>query len=216
MRLPGNKYTRFLTVVLVAQAAVFYGLSRGENVHASRPLNEFPATLNDWRMVREEVVEKDAMDVLRADDALKRIYAQLPAGRSANLFVAYFKSQRTGQTPHSPKNCLPGNGWAPSESGIISVRIPGELQPIEVNRYIVSKGEQRSVVLYWYQTSRRVIASEYAAKIYSVADAIRYNRTDTALVRVVVPADDSPAAATDAAVNFVQALFGPLRHYLPS
>jgi EpsI family protein len=86
-----------------------------------------------------------------------------------------------------------------------------------VNRYIVSRGEDRSVVLYWYQTPKRVIASEYAAKVYLVADSIRYRRTDTALVRIVVPVinkDDAYALKT--AIDFAQTIFPPLKGYLPS
>jgi EpsI family protein len=81
---------------------------------------------------------------------------------------------------------------------------------------VVAKGEDQSVVLYWYQSRNRTIASEYRAKLYLVADAIRYNRTDTALVRVVVPVNrDETAPATDTATAFVQAFFTPLRQYLP-
>ncbi len=82
---------------------------------------------------------------------------------------------------------------------------------------MVSKGEDKSVVLYWYQARDRVIASEYRAKFYLVADAIRYNRTDTALVRVVVPVSGSDsAAATKTAEEFVQAFFMDLRRHLPA
>jgi EpsI family protein len=211
-----NKHARILTVVLLAQLGGFYAVSRRENVPLARPLGQFPKELKDWRMAQEGVVEKEMMDVLRADDVLTRVYANRASRWPAGLFVAYFKSQRTGQTPHSPKNCLPGSGWVPSESQIISVSVPGEAEPIRVNRYIVAKGEEKSVVLYWYQTRNRVIASEYQAKLYLVADAIRYNRTDTALVRVTVPVtDNQEAAAGEAAVQFVQSFFSALRQYLP-
>ena len=53
------------------------------------------------------------LDVLRADDTLNRIYRLRAA--SSYLFIAYFKTQRYGQSPHSPKNCLPGSGWEPVE-----------------------------------------------------------------------------------------------------
>jgi EpsI family protein len=133
-----------------------------------------------------------------------------------NLFVAYFRSQRTGQTPHSPKNCLPGAGWVPSVAEETSIPIEGRA-PIEVNRYVISKGDVKSIVLYWYQSRDRVVASEYTAKVYVVADAIRYNRTDTALVRVVVPViGNNEAAANEAAVKFVQTLFNPLRKHFPA
>jgi EpsI family protein len=207
---------RVLTVVLLAQAAGMFAVSRREQAPLARPLSEFPLEIGPWSMVQAGSVDQGTMDVLRADDILTRAYAD-SRGRSASLFVAYFKSQRTGQTPHSPKNCLPGSGWTPSESDIRSISIPGRAQPIRVNHYVVAKGEDKSVVLYWYQSRDRVVASEYRAKFYLVADAIRYNRTDTALVRVVVPVlGNGPAVATKTAEDFVQSFFTTLRQYLPS
>jgi EpsI family protein len=72
-------------------------------------------------------------------------------------------------------------------------------------------------VLYWYQSHNRVIASEYAAKIFTVVDSIRYNRSDTSLVRVVVPVQDGDTqGAVNTAVSFVKTAFEPLKEYLPA
>jgi EpsI family protein len=192
-------------------------LSRGENTPDHKPLAAFPSQVGSWRTLQEGVIDEQQMKVLRADDTLSRIYSNDGGEQTASLFVAYFRSQRTGQAPHSPKNCLPGSGWVPTASKIIHVPVPGDANPIPVNQYVVAKGDTRSVVLYWYQSSKRVIASEYAAKVYLVADAIRYNRTDTALVRVVVPIrEGGPEASAATAMGFVQALFPELRRYLPS
>src|SRR5262249_38457234 len=127
-----------------------------------------------------------------------------------------FKTQRTGKTPHSPKNCLPGSGWERMREDLLDIPIPNLSEPIRVNRYVIAKGEERSVVLYWYQSPNRVIASEYKAKFWAVAVAIRYNRTDTSLVRVVAPVrGNDEAGAEQAAVDFVQSIFTPLRRFLP-
>lgn len=213
----GSRYARVATLLVIAQALGLYGVSRREKVPLARPLSEFPTELGGWKMVDEGVMDKETQDVLRADDLMSRTYYEAATKRVANLFVAYFQSQRTGQAPHSPKNCLPGSGWVPSESEILSMKVPGVAEPIQVNRYVVAKGEEQSVVLYWYQTRNRVIASEYRAKIYMVADAIRYNRTDTALVRVVVPVvGNQVVVASKTAQDFVTAFFARLRQHLPS
>ena len=206
-----------LSLALIAQAVLFYGFSPADNVPVPRPLKEFSKQLGDWTATVEGVIDQETLDVLRADDTLSRVYRQSGTGRPAALFVAYFKSQRTGQAPHSPKNCLPGSGWAPSASGVITLPIQGRAEPIQVNRYLVSNGENQSVVLYWYQSRDRVIASEYTAKFYVVADSIRYHRSDTALVRVVTPVlGGDQDAATQAAAQFVQTFFQPLRQLLPN
>jgi EpsI family protein len=212
-----SKYARILTAALIIQAGLFYATSRGENVPSVRPLRDFPQEFSGWTMAQEGYVDDDTQSVLRADDTLVRTYANPKFQAQPSLFVAFFKTQRTGKTPHSPKNCLPGSGWEKSTDDYLDVSIPGLAQPVQVNRYIVSKGDAKSVVLYWYQTPNRIIASEYKAKILTVEDAIRYNRTDTALVRVVVPVQgNNDAAAQHVAVDFVQSFFVPLRKYLPS
>jgi EpsI family protein len=205
-----------LTVLLLSQAAVFYGFSRGEKTPAYRPLDEFPKTIGSWKMVQQGVMEPEVKEVLRADDYITRFYGDPGTNQLANLFVAFFKSQRYGQQPHSPKNCLPGSGWIWTVSDTISIPIPGRPQPIVVNRYIVQKGESKSLVLYWYESRDRVVASDYMAKVFVVADALRYNRTDTSLVRVWVPIvgkdEETPMRA---AVSFTQSFFGPLGEFLP-
>jgi EpsI family protein len=202
--------------VLVLHAVLFYSLSHGEAVLLVRPLGQFPGQVGDWRLIQEGVIDQETMSVLRADDYLTRDYSDPSSPVAVNLYVAFFRTQRTGQTPHSPKNCLPGSGWVPSASSIVDLTVPGRLQPIRVNQYIVSKGPSRDVVMYWYQSHGRVVASEYAAKVYVVADALRYNRTDTALVRVVVPITGNDDDAIRIARNFIAAFFTPLAQFLPS
>lgn len=212
-----TKSSRVLSVVLLAQAGLFYGFSRHENVPPHRPLAEFSLDSSNWTVLQEAPLDQDTLEVLKADDILSRIYANRKTGTVASLFVAYFETQRTGKAPHSPKNCLPGSGWAASQAGMMDIRVPGEAQPIRVNRYIVSRGQNQSLVLYWYQARNRVVASEYSAKIYTVTDAVRYNRSDTALVRVVVGVEEGDTqTAEDTAVSFVKAFFEPLKQYLPA
>lgn len=213
--LKGTKI-RVLTLVFFLHAALLYSLSHGEVPPSHPPLSSFPQTIGSWNMVSEGVVEEQVQAVLKADDLLTRTYSEGSNPAPVNLFVAYFTSQRTGKAPHSPKNCLPGSGWAPAGSAIIEVPIPGRADPISVNRYIVAKGDQRSVVLYWYQTSRRAIASEYMAKVYLVTDAIRYNRTDTSLVRIVVPVPgEDVARAETMAIEFAKLVYPEFSKFMP-
>jgi EpsI family protein len=211
-----NKYARILTVVLVIQAALFYASSRAENVPSIQPLRDFPRQLSGWLMIQEGYVDDETQAILKADDTLTRTYGSAKFPVAPSVFVAFFKTQRTGKAPHSPKNCLPGSGWEREREDYLDVTIPGMAEPIQVNRYIVSKGDQKSLVLYWYQTQNRVVANEYKAKLLTVRDAIRYNRTDVAIVRVIVPVLGNEAAAQQEAVEFVQSFFVPLRNYLPS
>ena len=57
----------------------------------------------------------------------------------------------------------------------------------QVGEYVISNGSARQFVIYWYEAHGRSVASEYWAKYYLVKDAIRMNRTDGSLVRVITP-----------------------------
>ena len=160
--------------------------------------------------------------VLGVDDYLSRVYSSESA--LAGLYIGFYQTQRQGNAIHSPMNCLPGAGWEPIDRAYISIpvaRTAGTAlnENIQINRVIIEKGLQRQVALYWSQAHGRVVASEYSAKIYTVLDAMRMNRTDGALVRVICPVTRSGHKAEDAAQNvaveFVQSIFPLLSHYLP-
>ncbi len=218
MRFLNSKYTRIVTVVLILQGIVFYTVAlRAENTPAAAPLSAFPTDISGWTMYKDVQIEQETLDILKADDTLNRVYVNPERNASTFLFVAYFKTQRYGQSPHSPKNCLPGNGYEPIESGVISVAIPGRSTPIQVNRYLTARGEEKSVTLYWYQSHDRVIAGEFTARLTLIADSIRYHRSDTSLVKIVVPVRDGDAdAATRTAVDFMKTVFSPLVRQFPA
>jgi len=202
------------TLLIVLQGALIYSAVRPEAIPVGRSLSMLPGTLGSWKLLQEGVIDQETRDILKADDLLNRFYSS--GNQGANLFVAAFRSQRNGKAPHSPKNCLPGSGWTPLNSGTVAIDV-GRAMPIVVNRYVVAHGDDRSLVLYWYQSRDRAIASEYTAKFWVVVDAMRLNRTDTALVRVVVPiVNRDEDAAAKSATDFVKAFYGTLREYLPS
>ncbi len=234
MPFPISKAAIAATACLLAQGALFYATaSRPENTPTVAPLEAFPAEFGGWQLAQEVKIDPEIQDVLKASDTLERVYVDRsrhagsgidPTGEDlcsvypcVDLFIAYFQTQRTGAAPHSPKNCLPGSGWEPVETpGKVSIQAPGRAAPLVVNRYVVARGEQKSVVLYWYQSHNRVIANEFSAKFWLIADSIRYHRSDTALVKVVVPVrGDDSAGAVGTAVQFVKAMFPPLAKQLP-
>jgi EpsI family protein len=209
--------TRLLLVpvVLLGQMFVVHWAASGERPPTPPPLAQFPAQFGEWKMIGEDPITPEVASVLHADQLLSRNYLQPPTNATAGLFVAWFQSQRGGASqPHSPKVCLPGSGWTPQETG--EIRVDTSAGAIDVNRYVVVNGKQRAVVVYWYQTPRRVIAGEWAAKFWLVADAVRGRRTDVALVRVTVWSNEGQdEAATASGIGFVRAVYPLLRETLP-
>ena len=201
-----------VSVLLIVQIALFYTISTSEYIPNPPPLKNFSTSVGSWQSVRETELETEVQALLKADDTLSRDYAG-PNGM-LNLFVAFFRSQRAGVTPHSPKVCLPANGWVSESSTSIDLTVPGEAKPIPVNVYTVRHGEEQSTVVYWYQGAHRAVADEYAAKLYLMLDSLRYRRSDQALIRVVVPIVDSPEKAQQSAMEFVRAIYPSLKRQI--
>jgi EpsI family protein len=209
---------------LMATSAYLVAASRPEVVPPREPLATVPMTIDGWNGRRQPDFTPEVLAILGVDDYITRAYVR--DNTPLDLYVGYHDSQRQGDTIHSPLNCLPGAGWQPIEVGkaVIPVKgapgtAAGALTPVEVNRVIIGKGVDRQFVYYWYQSHRRVVASEYSAKIFTVLDAARYNRTDAAMVRVIVPiaeSDTQAQMAEEKARTFVQALFPTLAPHLPS
>ncbi|HTW58301.1 MAG TPA: EpsI family protein [Terriglobales bacterium] len=204
-------------LALIASAAVFLQAHTRAEVFPPRlPLDSFPQKLGAWTSY-DVPMDKDVLEILGRGDFLLRVYQnqQVPQA-PIDLFIAYFPSQRAGDTIHSPQHCLPGAGWMPLENKSFLLSMPGHA-PFPVNRYVIAKGDARQVVLYWYWAHDRGVASEYWAKFYLVADSIRMNRTDGALVRITTPM--YPGETVDAAVQrllpFTNSVTPLLESYIP-
>jgi EpsI family protein len=215
---------RFWLVIVLLASTAFILQSRGDadRIPASQPLSHMPERFGDWTS-HDIPLTDDTLAVLGKGDFLNRVYTDRPGTASSpaakapiSLFIGYFASQRTGQTMHSPQNCLPGAGWTFESQRYTSLQdINGKRY--KVGEYVISNGDIRQFVIYWYQAHGRSIPNEYKAKFYMVTDAIRTNRTDGALVRVItqVLPWESLDSARDRATQFTQQMAPNLPKFIP-
>jgi len=207
-------------LTLLVAAVVVIRADRQEDVPLRASFAVFPMQLGEWRGVPQPPLTEEVARVLGADDYLTRAYF-LPDRAGVGLFVGYWQSQKQGDTIHSPLNCLPGAGWQPVSSGELTFADPRTLgaPDLTVNRVVIQKGLDKQLVLYWYQSHGRIVASEYWGKFYLMADAMRMNRTDGSIVRVIAPVQgDSPEAEAEAeqkALAFTGLLLPQLDQFLP-
>ncbi len=207
---------RFLTVAALmgATASILFLRSAVDQVPQSVPLELLPHTLEE-RHGTDVPIPDEALQVLGKGRFLNRLYSD--SGPEAllpiSLFIGYFPTQRTGQAIHSPQNCLPGSGWTFESSGTTTIT-SGDGRNYKVGDYIITDGTNRQEVLYWYRAHGRSIASDYRAKLYMLLDAIRYNRTDGALIRIITPV--VPGEAAGAAHARVAAFAGDIATMLPA
>jgi EpsI family protein len=206
--------------IVFAMAAALRGMSRQEIVPPRESFARFPQQIGAWTGQKGPDFDKRVLEILGVDEYVN--WTMRRGDALAGLYIGYWGSQRHGDTMHSPMNCLPGSGWEPMERRTIAIQVGSPTAPrtIAVNRIVIEKGLDRQLVLYWYQSQQRVVASEYAGKLHTVLDAIRYNRSDAAMIRIVVPLGARTRAAEDAAERtaseLVQQLFPVLPRFLPA
>src|SRR5258708_28137877 len=157
------------------------------------PLASIPSQIGEWTLDHSEILSPDVLKVLSTTNYIARVYhrGSLPL----DFFVAFYGAQEAGETLHTPKNCLPGNGWEIQTTGSVNLRLDN--RSVGVNEFTIRSEQSRAVVLYWYQTRDRVIANEYLGKMYLFWDALARGRKSASAVRVVVPDIPGGAAAAE-------------------
>jgi EpsI family protein len=214
---PVSSWQRFVPALalLAGTGLLLEARNRAEILPPRKEIASFPKRIGNW-VGTDEPIPADVLAVLGPGEFLQRNYQRSPNEPPIGFFFAYFPSQRSGDTIHSPKNCLPGSGWTPIESARMQIVAPGA-GTILTNRYVIAKEMDRQLVLYWYQAHGRVVASEYWAKVYLVLDAIRLNRSDGALIRISRPLrpGESEGEAQVRAVEFARQVLPLLNSYIP-
>lgn len=207
------RYWSMVAVLLAATAGMGF-LSHGEATPPARPLSEFPKQIESYHAAADIPFDQDTLKVLGVTDYVNRIYFS-PVDGEVGLYVGYFRTQRTGASIHSPKNCLPGAGWQPTVSQIYELQLD-DGRKVPVNLYVIRKDLDQQIVIYWYQSHGRVVASEYWGKLYLIYDAMRLNRTDAALVRITAPVRNGDTeAARQQAIAFAKRVALDVEQIIP-
>lgn len=158
----------------------------------AQPLTSIPTEIDGWLGTSGPDLSEEVQGVLKATSVLSRVYQR--GGNAIDLFIAFYAEQRAGESMHSPRNCLPGNGWelGPRGSELVAV---GD-QRYTINRYVVEKSQERLTVLYWYQSRSIVVANEYLGKVLLIRNTILDGATAGSIVRLTFR--DRPGAIPEA------------------
>jgi EpsI family protein len=205
-----------VAVLMLATALVLQAHSRNEFFPPRASLSSLPLQIDGWTGT-DSVLDQDTLDILGPGEFLVRDYENASQPEAwIDLYIAYFPTQKAGDTIHSPNHCLPGAGWVPTSREVVQIARP-DGSSFPVNRYVVSKSGDRELVLYWFQAHGRAVASEYWAKYYLVSDSVRMNRSDGGLVRLLTPMlhGESPDAAQARLMKLGSQLVPLLDSYIP-
>jgi EpsI family protein len=210
------KHTLIASALMILTMFCLRYVSQGENIQPKKPFSTFPMKIGEWAGKQERFDER-IYDILGVDDSFLSSYSTFD-GRYVQLYVGFHRSQREGDLIHSPKHCMPGAGWSIIHTSIEELIIP-DTNPskIQMIKLTLSKGTERQIVLYWFQSRGRFIASEYMQKIYLVMDSITRHRTDGSFVRLIAPVvgGDEMKTLKDMK-DFAKLLLPVLQAYIPS
>jgi len=197
--------------LMVAVGGFLRTLAAADLVPDASIVNALPLQIGDWRGRDLGRFDAETEGILQADSYVMRRYVR--GAVPVDLFVAYYATQRSGHTIHSPLNCLPGTGWEWVDTRRQRLAVDPE-RDIAINTNVARKNGQQDLVYYWYQSHGRAVASEYRNRLLLVQDSLTLHRSDGALVRVTAPvaANNSSAAEVTA---FIRALYPILTRHLP-
>ena len=213
---PGPAYLCSVALLVPVAFASTFMVEREEVPPPRNMFVDFPMKLDVWSGT-SLTLEKQYIDTLRFDDYVLADY-RVGDGQPVNLYAAYYRSQRKGQSAHSPQSCLPGGGW--EISSINSMDLPansGMVRSLHVNRALIQKDDQKQIVLYWFKQRDRILSNEYLVKLYLFWDALSRGRTDGALVRIasLVGPGETEDIVDQRLLRFVATIDPELARYVP-
>jgi exosortase D (VPLPA-CTERM-specific) len=208
----------FLTAcsLLVITLSISMFMDFHEQVPISKRLSEFPSSVGGWHGEQRSMEEK-FINELDLSDYLITDYRN-GENRTVNLYVAYYGSQRKGESIHSPATCMPGAGWFFRQSGSAQVPVRlDERNALPVKRAYMQKGDFKQLSYFWFPMRGRFLTSAFEMKLYNFWDALTRQRTDGALVRVITPiySDEALEHAEVRLKQFVGDMVPVLNEFLP-
>ncbi len=202
-----------IAVILLITFFLLGIVGQSEKVMPNKDFSSFPLKIDGWIGEKSKLDEK-VYNILGVEDYILANYRS-PGNDIVNLYVGYYQSQKEGDIIHSPKNCMPGAGWNITETAIETIQFPNNIDT-PVLKLVLMKGSQKQLVLYWFQSRGRIIASEYAQKLWLVYDSIVKNRTDGSFVRLIAPVSKDEETTLTTLKNFAEKIYPHLNTYIPS
>jgi len=173
------------TLFLVLTLGISHTVNFREKIPSSRPFTQFPLSVGDWEGTRQIMEQKFITELDLSDYTM--IDYKNGEGKHVDFYVAYYESQRKGESIHSPETCLPGSGWVFRQAGRVQVGIAGQSGSIRVNRAIMEKSGVQQISYFWFPARGRILTNAWEMKFFTFWDSLTRQRTDGALVRIITP-----------------------------
>ena len=209
-----------ISCVFIACATIAFKVlpERVEDIPDRKSLASFPLVIDVWQGTAKSM-ELKYINALKFEDYLLSNFNDKK--NSLEFYVAYYESQRKGESAHSPKSCLPGAGWRIADRTEVPLQYisgMGDKKSMRINRMLVKRGDASFLTYYWFKQRQRHLTNEYLVKWYLFWDALTKNRTDGALIRVIYPvnAGEDINEGDIAVQSFLQKVLPLLPEYVPN
>ena len=213
--IPWNARVTVIALLLLGTALFLHSRTRGEFFPPRTSLASFPVEFRNW-VGTDIPIPDEILKSLGPGEFLQRTYRnQTNPGTYVDLYLAYLPNQRALDS-HLPQDCLGASGWSTVESGTTTLAFPGD-EPFPANRYLIAKGSDRQLVLFWYSAHGRRIAREDWMDFYLVFNKLRSNRSDSALIRMntELRPGENPNDAEQRILSLAGLVNPLLKNYIP-
>lgn len=206
------RYTILLVILVVLTAYTYLLRFRPVEDPELPVFHNVPKIVGDY-IGTDEQIEPEFLTILGADATMFRSYRN-GDGRAVWLFIGYFKSQQENSQIHSPKHCYPGAGWNLAKEDDAALLIGDDT--ISSKHLVLSNGEEKQIVLYWFSTYSGVINDEFALKWHQMKNSLLRKPQSAAFIRfsAMVNVGDAEDATREDLVKFAESITPSIKKIL--
>lgn len=190
----GKKTVVWLAVLMLAGAnGLLLLAARAKERTLRADLASLPGELGGW--VGGPAFPVGEVRDFGADEVLSRAYVR-PSGERLWLYVGFWPRQREGEpVAISPRRAHPGPEWKVVSSTVAWIGGEEGEPRRRIRQVVFQQFAQQQAVTYWYvQGGDRVVTDWYVGRLAMVWDALRWGRSDVALIRLASPIRPGEAA----------------------
>jgi EpsI family protein len=217
---PPMDWKRFgapLTVLMALTIGLVLAIQfmpRPKPLQEGKTLDKIPTTLGEWSLMQEYPMSDAALNELKPDEYVARIYVNA-AGEQADLSI--IAGSHTGAF-HNPQVCFRVQNWEFAENEAITLNVP-EREPIQARfvRLISLDGQRREAVgVYFYSTPMGYRDDTSSARIFLLlARLTGMDQQRAYFVRFLKGASGDPQRDRESVKRFAEQVLAAMRDTNP-
>jgi len=189
-------------------------MPRPKPLQEGKTLDKIPATLGEWALLEEYPMSESALNELKPDEYVARIYVN-SSGEQADLSI--IAGSHTGAF-HNPQVCFRVQNWEFAENEGITLNVP-EREPIQARfvRLISLDGQRREAVgIYFYATPMGYRDDTSSARILLLLARITgMDQQRAYFVRFLKSASGNPERDRESVKQFAEQVLAAMRETNP-